>query len=167
MDKASHLLQLFFFDELKRVKAFDFGGNGAGETGGIEVGDPVHTAFPGAKIFPDFLAGITHPADQPDPSHHNASLLLQVYLPPFEFLPMYSIASFTVRIFSASSSGISMSKASSNAISNSTVSRESAPRSSTNEAFCVTSPSSPPNCSPMICFTLSSTFLSAIELASP
>src|SRR5207253_2610513 len=67
------------------------------------------------------------------------------------------MASCTVRIFSASSSGISISKASSKAITSSTVSRESAPKSSTNEAFDVTSPSSTPNCSTMICFTLSST----------
>src|SRR5271165_1867634 len=70
---------------------------------------------------------------------------------------MYSIASLTVRIFSACSSGISMSKASSKAITNSTVSSESAPRSSTNDALAVTSPSSTPSCSTMICFTRSST----------
>src|SRR5207245_6587470 len=46
---------------------------------------------------------------------------------------------------------------SSKAITSSTVSSESAPRSSTNEALDVTSPSSTPNCSTMICFTLSST----------
>ncbi|SPF44680.1 exported hypothetical protein [Candidatus Sulfotelmatobacter kueseliae] len=62
-----------------------------------------------------------------------------------------------MRIFSASSSGISMSKASSKAMTSSTVSSESAPRSSTNDALAVTSPSSTPNCSTMICFTLSST----------
>src|SRR5215467_1169488 len=67
------------------------------------------------------------------------------------------MASFTVRIFSASSSGISISKASSKAITSSTVSSESAPRSSTNEAFGVTSPSSTPSCSTIICFTFSST----------
>src|SRR5947207_15226869 len=50
-----------------------------------------------------------------------------------------------------------MSKASSKAMTSSTVSSESAPRSSTNEAFGVTSPSSTPNCSTMICFTFSST----------
>src|ERR1700683_1302423 len=67
------------------------------------------------------------------------------------------MASCTVRIFSASSSGISMSKPSSNAITSSTVSSESAPRSSTNDALEVTSPSSTPNCSTIICFTFSST----------
>src|SRR5579875_104756 len=69
---------------------------------------------------------------------------------------MYVTASCTVRIFSASSSGISISKASSKAMTSSTVSSESAPRSSTNEAAGVTSASSTPNCSTMICFTRSS-----------
>src|SRR5271169_655506 len=50
-----------------------------------------------------------------------------------------------------------MSKASSKAMTSSTVSSESAPRSSTNDALGVTSPSSTPSCSTMICFTLSST----------
>src|SRR5437016_3340409 len=50
-----------------------------------------------------------------------------------------------------------MSKASSNAITSSTVSSESAPRSSTNDALGVTSPSSTPSCSTMICLTFSST----------
>src|SRR5215813_8396136 len=75
------------------------------------------------------------------------------------------MAFFTVRIFSASSSGISISKASSNAITSSTVSSESAPRSSTKEALAVTSASSTPNCSTMICFTRSST--DAIDEQSP
>src|SRR5258708_19749123 len=50
-----------------------------------------------------------------------------------------------------------MSKASSKAMTSSTVSSESAPRSSTKEAFGVTSPSSTPSCSTMICLTFSST----------
>src|SRR5260370_29737106 len=70
---------------------------------------------------------------------------------------MYSTASFTVVIFSASSSGTSMPNASSNAITNSTWSSESAPRSSTNDAVGVTSASSTPSCSTIICFTRSST----------
>src|SRR5215472_17915406 len=50
-----------------------------------------------------------------------------------------------------------MSKASSKAMTSSTVSRESAPKSSTKEALAVTSPSSTPSCSTMICLTFSST----------
>src|SRR5271170_2317807 len=50
-----------------------------------------------------------------------------------------------------------MPKASSKAITSSTVSRESAPKSSTNDAVGVTSPSSTPSCSTIICFTRSST----------
>src|SRR5271157_3262149 len=81
---------------------------------------------------------------------------------------MYDTASCTVRIFSASSSGISISKASSKAMTSSTVSSESAPRSSTNDALGVTSPSSTPSCSTMICFTRSSTdaMRSAISFSS-
>src|SRR5437773_1460589 len=70
---------------------------------------------------------------------------------------MYWIASPTVTIFSASSSGIWMSKCSSRAMTSSTVSRESAPRSSLNFAFGLTSSSSTPSCSTMISFTFSST----------
>src|SRR5262245_15281385 len=66
------------------------------------------------------------------------------------------MASLTVTIFSASSSGISRSNSSSKAITSSTVSRESAPRSSMNLAAGVTSPSSTPSCSLMISFTRSS-----------
>src|SRR5262245_37169130 len=74
---------------------------------------------------------------------------------------MYSTASLTRVIFSASSSGISMPNSSSNAITSSTVSSESAPKSSTNDASGVTSSSSTPSCSTMMLLTLSAT---AIQL---
>src|SRR5829696_6188745 len=70
---------------------------------------------------------------------------------------MYSTASFTRVIFSASSSGISIPNSSSKAMTSSTVSRESAPRSSTNDASGVTSSSSTPSCSTMMLLTLSAT----------
>src|SRR5262250_900520 len=82
------------------------------------------------------------------------------------------MASPTVVIFSASSSGISRSNSSSTAITSSTVSSESAPRSSMNFAAGSTSSSSTPSCSTMISFTRSSTGfamtspLTAIELKS-
>src|SRR6266568_6086392 len=66
------------------------------------------------------------------------------------------MAFFTVWSFSASSSGISISNASSIAITSSTISSESAPRSSIKWAVGVTSASSTPNCSTIICFTFSS-----------
>src|SRR5215831_20519102 len=69
------------------------------------------------------------------------------------------MASPTVVIFSASSSGISRSNSSSKAITSSTVSRESAPRSSMNFALGLTSSSSTPSCSQMISLTRSSTGL--------
>src|SRR6185295_11758706 len=70
---------------------------------------------------------------------------------------MYVTTSWTVRIFSASSSEISMSYSSSSAITSSTMSSESAPRSSMNEACGVTSSSLTPSCSQMISFTFCST----------
>src|SRR6195952_2859066 len=84
-------------------------------------------------------------------------LLLMGYFLPLAWDSMYSTASFTRVIFSASSSGISIPNSSSNAITNSTVSSESAPRSSTNDASGVTSSSSTPSCSTMMLLTLSAT----------
>src|SRR6266404_2136340 len=161
MDEAAHLLDLFLLDEVERIEALHLGGDGAGKAGGIKVRDGVHAAFAGKQVLPCFRNGVADSADHSQPGDYNPPgrpiCNAQGYLPPLECLSMYSTASFTVRIFSASSSGISMSNASSNAITNSTVSSESAPRSSTNDAFDVTSPSSTPNCSTMICLTLSST----------
>src|SRR5512136_1898939 len=69
---------------------------------------------------------------------------------------MYSTASFTRVIFSASSSGISMPNSSSKAITSSTVSSESAPRSSTNEASSVTFSGSTPSSLMMMSLTFDS-----------
>src|SRR5579859_3437735 len=109
--------------------------------------------LPATMLFQ--ISVLVLPTAQISPSPVTTTLLAN-YLPPFACLSMYSTASFTVRIFSASSSGISMSKASSKAMTSSTVSSESAPRSSTKEALAVTSPSSTPSCSTMICLTFSS-----------
>src|SRR3954462_10448277 len=70
---------------------------------------------------------------------------------------MYSTASRTLLIFSASSSGISIPNSSSKAITSSTMSRESAPRSSVKLASRVTSSSSTPSCSTMMLLTFSAT----------
>src|ERR1700757_1279896 len=70
---------------------------------------------------------------------------------------MYSIACWTVVIFSASSSGISVSNSSSRAITSSTVSSESAPRSSTNADSFLISASLTPSCSATIFLTRCST----------
>src|SRR5512135_2825800 len=66
---------------------------------------------------------------------------------------MYLIASPTVVIFSASSSGISTPNSSSSAITSSTVSRESAPKSFTKEDSFLTSDSFTPSCSATIFLT--------------
>src|SRR5258707_6900520 len=94
---------------------------------------------------------------QPNAGDHDASVRHGFYFLPLAWESMYSIASLTRVIFSASSSGISMPNSSSNAITSSTVSSESAPRSSTNEASGVTSSSSTPSCSTMMLLTLSDT----------
>src|SRR5918995_1416803 len=70
---------------------------------------------------------------------------------------MYEITSWTVLIFSASSSEISISYSSSKAITSSTISNESAPRSSMKDASGTTSSSLTPNCSHTISFTLACT----------
>ena len=69
------------------------------------------------------------------------------------FSSMYLIASPTVPIFSAWSSGIEMPNSFSNSMINSTVSRESAPRSSMKEAEGTTLSASTPNCSTMMSLT--------------
>src|SRR5690349_14955747 len=65
VDKAGHLLQLFFLDEVKRIKVPDFGGNLTGEVGSIELRNAPHTALAGMEVLPYLLRGITHRADQP------------------------------------------------------------------------------------------------------
>src|SRR5260221_2953154 len=77
---------------------------------------------------------------------------------------MYSTASPTVRIFSASSSEISIPNSSSRLMMSSTRSRESALRSSTNEASGFTSASSTPSCSTTIFLRRSYIFASANRL---
>src|SRR5215213_4943154 len=73
------------------------------------------------------------------------------------------MASLTVVIFSAASSGISTPNASSKAITSSTVSRLSAPRSSMKDASGVTLASSTPRCSTTIFLTFSAVSLIACQ----
>lgn len=64
------------------------------------------------------------------------------------------MASLTVAMVAASSSGISVSNSSSMAMMSSTVSKESAPRSSMKEASGTTLSASTPSCSTMMSLTL-------------
>src|SRR3954451_152242 len=73
----------------------------------------------------------------------------------FAFFSRNLVASPTVRIVSAASSGISQPNSSSNAITSSTVSRLSAPRSSMKLALSTTFSGSTPRCSTTIFFTRS------------
>src|SRR5690606_32754527 len=77
------------------------------------------------------------------------------------FSSMYLMASLTVVIFSAASSGISTPNSSSNAMTSSTMSRLSAPRSSMKLASSVTLSASTPRCSTTIFFTRSAVSLIA------
>src|SRR3954449_6131671 len=83
---------------------------------------------------------------------HRASLQL------FAFFSRNFVASPTVKIVSAASSGISQPNSSSNAITSSTVSRLSAPRSSIKLADSVTLSGSTPRCSTTIFLTRSAMF---------
>src|SRR5437868_11689298 len=106
------------------------------------------------------LASLPIPSDDTSPMPVTTTrrlLVIGLYFLDLACDSMYSTASLTRVIFSASSSGISMPNSSSNAITSSTVSSESAPRSSTNEASAVTSSSSTPSCSTMMLLTLSAT----------
>src|SRR3982075_574481 len=73
----------------------------------------------------------------------------------FAFFSRNFVASPTVKIVSAASSGISQPNSSSNAITSSTVSRLSAPRSSMKLALSTTFSGSTPRCSTTIFLTLS------------
>src|SRR3954469_7744936 len=111
-------------------------------------------------LIPAQFASVPIPSDDTSPMPVTTTrrlLIIGVYFLVLACDSMYSTASFTRVIFSASSSGISMPNSSSNAITSSTVSSESAPRSSTNEASGVTSSSSTPSCSTMMLLTLSAT----------
>src|SRR5580704_15205050 len=77
----------------------------------------------------------------------------------FAFFSRNLMASPTVRMVSAASSGISQPNSSSKAMTSSTVSRLSAPRSSMKLAFSVTLASSTPRCSTTIFLTRSATSL--------
>ena len=70
----------------------------------------------------------------------------------YALFSMYAIASATVKIFSASSSGISMSNSLLKAITSSTTSSESAPKSSINFESSLTSAGSQSNCSTTTAF---------------
>src|SRR6185295_11203216 len=122
--------------------------------GRVEPRNGTDAAAPLAERVPVGLGADAERGHQPDACDDHPSLHAYFFLP---WESMYSTASFTRVIFSASSSGISIPNSSSNAMTSSTVSSESAPRSSTNDASGVTSSSSTPSCSTMMLFTLSAT----------
>src|SRR5436309_2113531 len=158
LDEDVHLLDVFPVDELQRVEVLHLARDAGRELRRVELGDPRDAALARAERGPIRLgsdAERRHQADARDddsPCVGHGSYFLVLACDS-----MYSTASFTRVIFSASSSGISIPNSSSNAITSSTVSSESAPRSSTNDASGVTSSSSTPSCSTMMLFTFSAT----------
>src|SRR5262249_8575484 len=103
---------------------------------GVELGDGPDAGASLDEPRPEFLGGVAERRERAQPGDDNPTALHDQ-----ELSLMYWMASPTVTIFSASSSGIWMSKCSSSAMTSSTVSSESAPRSSMNLAVGVTSSS--------------------------
>src|SRR3954464_161779 len=121
-------------------------------------------------LIPAQFASVPIPSDDTSPMPVTTTrrlLVIGLYFLDLACDSMYSTASFTRVIFSASSSGISMPNSSSKAMTSSTVSSESAPRSSTNDASGVTSSSSTPSCSTMMLFTLSATAIQSSYMYIP
>src|SRR5439155_3969595 len=167
LDEDVHFLHVFFFDQLQRIEALHLARDLRGEGRGVEVRDATDAAVARRQRAPVHVGADAERRHQPDAGDHDASIRHGCYFLPLACESMYSIASLTRVIFSASSSGISMPNSSSKAITSSTVSSESAPRSSTNDASGVTSSSSTPSCSPMMLLTLSATGIHASYMYIP
>ena len=111
MDEAPHFARFLFIDELQRIEVFDLSRERNGESRCVEAGDRSHSTLGRPADFPRsweqccrFRTSARSRSQRPVGSNH---------LLPFAFFSMYSVASLTVFIFSASSSGISRSNASS------------------------------------------------------
>jgi len=50
VNEAAHLLDLFFLDEVERVEVFDFGGDGAGKVGGVEMRNRATPLLPAIRF---------------------------------------------------------------------------------------------------------------------
>src|SRR5262249_45252182 len=145
LDETVHLLDVFLVHPDQPVEALPLAGEARRVLGGVEQrdggrpGPALEQALPGGRGADAEGGHQAHSGDD-DPS-----LLGHPYFLSLPCFSMYSTASLTRVIFSASSSGISIPNSSSRAITSSTVSRLSAPRSSTKEASGVTSSSSTPS----------------------
>src|SRR5713226_5235769 len=80
MDEASHLLQLFFFDEFQGIEILDFGGDLASKLGSVKLGDTGHSALTGQQFSPHLFRGVAHPTDQADSGDYDPTSQL---LPAF------------------------------------------------------------------------------------
>src|SRR5437588_649800 len=120
------------------------------EGGGIELLDRPNAALAGAKTLPVPFQVIGQRIERPHAGDDDAAA---------HFLAssrsMYSMASPTVLIFSACSSGMVISNSSSSSITSSTMSSESAPMSSVKEVLSVTCSLLTPRLSQTIWITFS------------
>src|SRR4029453_15992085 len=148
-DEEVDFLDVLLAHELQRIEALDLAGDTRRELRGVEMGNGANAALASAERAPVGFGPDADRGNQADAGDDHSPAQGSSYF----FLAcasMYSMASFTRVIFSASLSAISMRNSSSKAMTSSPVSSESAPRSSTNDASGVTSSSSTPNCSTMI-----------------
>src|SRR5690606_12916743 len=191
LGEAVHPPGVFLVHKVRGVEILHLRCDPRGKRGRVELGDGADSRPPLDKPFPEGVDAESERGDRAHSRDDDTSLhqrspprdrARSVVLPgracwafPCErpstvppdsrrhpsFSLMYRTASPTVRIFSASSSGISKSNSSSNAITSSTMSRESAPRSSTKDASSVTSSASTPSCSTTSSLTRSKTSMSS------
>ena len=66
LDKAAHLLDLFFLDELGGIEIFDLAGNAAIERGGVKLFDAGDAIAPFANGLPALVGANAKRAQQPD-----------------------------------------------------------------------------------------------------
>src|SRR5262249_24275366 len=114
MDKDIHLLYFFFLNELERIEVLDFAGNADWEAGNVESGYGAERAAASQEIGPHFFFSVAGAADKADPGYNHTAIQGRTSIPRSRIsdylacFSMYSMASRTLVIFSASSSGISM-----------------------------------------------------------
>ena len=66
VDEAPHFFDFFFLDEVEGVEVADFGGDLAGEGGGVKGGDAADAALARHQGLPDFGGGVADGAEQAD-----------------------------------------------------------------------------------------------------
>ena len=81
MNKAAHLFDFFFLDEIERIEVLDFRGYGASKAGRVKPGDRSYAALACQEICPGLGTGVAHRANQAQSRDDDPTT--QAYLPPF------------------------------------------------------------------------------------